>query len=85
MQVAVVGLDIAKHVFQLHGIDANGKVVAGLKKGGVDPSNEFDKRHSVDGLAGATLTSNGVNRLIKYWLGDHGFGPFLKNLKEAKA
>jgi transposase len=27
MQVAVVGLDIAKHVFQLHGIDTNGKVV----------------------------------------------------------
>jgi len=27
MQVAIFGLDIAKHVFQLHGIDTNGKVV----------------------------------------------------------
>jgi len=27
MQVAIVGLDIAKHVFQLHGTDAHGKVV----------------------------------------------------------
>jgi Na+-transporting NADH:ubiquinone oxidoreductase subunit C len=65
--------------------DANGKVVAGLKKGGVDPDNEFDKAHLVDALAGATLTSNGVNRLIKYWLGDDGFGPFLKKLKAEKA
>ena len=65
--------------------DANGKVVAGLKKGGMDPSNEFDKDHLVDALAGATLTSNGVNHLIKYWLGDEGFGPFLKKLKAQKA
>jgi hypothetical protein len=27
MQVAIVGLDIAKHVFQLHGVDSNSKVV----------------------------------------------------------
>src|SRR5579871_1992562 len=27
MHVAIVGLDIAKHVFQLHGSDAHGKVV----------------------------------------------------------
>jgi len=27
MKVAIVGLDIAKHVFQLHGTDRDGKVV----------------------------------------------------------
>ena len=27
MEVAVVGLDIAKHVFQLHGVDEQGSVV----------------------------------------------------------
>lgn len=27
MQVAIIGLDIAKHVFQLHGTDTDGKVV----------------------------------------------------------
>ena len=64
--------------------DANGKVVAGLKKGGVNPDSEFDRAHLVDALAGATLTSNGVNRLITYWLGDDGFGPFLKKLKAEK-
>lgn len=27
MKVAIIGLDIAKHVFQLHGTDASGRVV----------------------------------------------------------
>ncbi len=65
--------------------DAKGAVVAGLKKGGINPNSEFDKAHLVDALAGATLTSNGVNHLIQYWLGGEGFGPFLKNLKSQKA
>ena len=30
MQVATIGLDLAKHVFQIHGIDAAEKVVAAL-------------------------------------------------------
>ena len=40
--------------------------------------------HQVDGLSGATLTSVGVSNLVKYWLGDHGFGPYLKNMNEAE-
>ena len=62
--------------------NADGVVVAGLKKGGIDPQNPHEQAHLVDGLAGATLTSDGVNDLIRYWLGEHGFGPFLKNLKQ---
>ena len=27
MQVSIVGLDIAKQVFQIHGADANGKIL----------------------------------------------------------
>lgn len=34
--------------------------------------------HGVDGLSGATLTSNGVQHTFDFWLGEHGFGPFLK-------
>jgi len=37
--------------------------------------------HKVDGLSGATLTSRGVSNLVKYWLGDHAFGPYLKNMR----
>ncbi len=36
--------------------------------------------HQVDGLAGASLTSRGVDNLIEFWLGPLGFGPFLTNL-----
>ena len=41
--------------------------------------------HQVDGLAGATLTSNGVHNLVRYWAGENGFGPFLKKLSEELA
>ena len=34
----------------------------------------------VDGLAGATLTSNGVTNLMRYWLGERGFGPYLAKI-----
>lgn len=37
--------------------------------------------HRVDGLSGATITSRGVEYLIRFWLGDNGFGPFLKELR----
>ena len=41
--------------------------------------------YQVDGLAGATLTSRGVSNLLRYWAGENGFGPFLKNLQEELA
>ncbi|NVK54988.1 MAG: Na(+)-translocating NADH-quinone reductase subunit C [Alteromonadaceae bacterium] len=34
--------------------------------------------YAVDALSGATLTSNGVNNTVQYWVGESGFGPFLK-------
>lgn len=41
--------------------------------------------YSVDGLSGATLTSNGVTNLLRFWLGDHGFGPYLKQYQKGGA
>ena len=40
---------------------------------------------NIDGLAGATLTSRGVDNLVRYWVGESGFGPFLKNIAEELA
>lgn len=40
--------------------------------------------HKVDGLSGATLTSRGVSNLVNYWLGGHGFGPYLKKMSEVE-
>lgn len=37
--------------------------------------------YHVDGLSGASLTSRGVDTLVKFWLGEQGFGKFITNLK----
>ncbi|MEL7092352.1 MAG: Na(+)-translocating NADH-quinone reductase subunit C [Pseudomonadota bacterium] len=37
--------------------------------------------YHIDALAGATLTSVGVDNLVKFWMGERGYGPFLDNLK----
>lgn len=52
-----------------------------LVKGGVNP-NSPDSEHQVDALAGATLTSNGVSNLIRFWLSDRGFKPFLERVAQ---
>jgi Na+-transporting NADH:ubiquinone oxidoreductase subunit C len=39
------------------------------------------KEYHIDALAGATLTSNGVDNLVKFWMGETGFKKFLTNLK----
>lgn len=50
-------------------------------KGTVDP-NKPRAIYQVDGLAGATLTSNGVTHLMQYWFGNHAFKTFLSAAKE---
>lgn len=37
-------------------------------------------QHQVDSLAGATLTARGVEETINFWLGEQGYGPYLKKL-----
>ena len=51
----------------------NGEVAIQVKKqaGTQNP-------YAVDALSGATLTSNGVQNTLSYWLGDNGFGPYLQ-------
>ena len=39
------------------------------------------EEYEVDGLSGATLTSNGVNDMMTFWLGEHGYGKYLKKLQ----
>jgi len=40
--------------------------------------------HHIDAIAGATLTSNGVNNLVRFWVGEAGFKKFLTNFKNGK-
>ena len=55
--------------------DENGVPKISVVKGRAGPVSE-DPYH-VDGLSGATITSNGVTNLMDFWLGENGFGPYL--------
>ena len=59
----------------------SGDVLISVIKGSVDRSSSQAK-YQVDGLSGATITSNGVTNLLSFWLGDMGYGPLINTLKE---
>ena len=55
-----------------------------VAKGEVTPETA-QAEHKVDGLSGATITSNGVTALVRYWLGPDGFGSYLHQLRTEHA
>lgn len=59
-------------------LDDNGMPALKLVKGGARAGDEY----AVDGLSGATLTANGVQHSFDFWMGEMGFGPFLKHVRE---
>ncbi|MDH3740442.1 MAG: Na(+)-translocating NADH-quinone reductase subunit C [Hyphomicrobiales bacterium] len=59
-----------------------GEVGLGVARGPVVPGTA-ESRHYVDGITGATWTGQGVTNLLRYWLGEHGFGPYLKKLRRS--
>lgn len=59
----------------------DGDVRIDVIKGKVDPARE-GAQFKVDGLSGATLTSRGVDRMLDYWLGENGFGIYLRKMRE---
>jgi len=52
-----------------------GDVAIKIVKGGAKQGDV----HGVDALSGATLTSDGVEHTLHFWLGDEGYGPFIAN------
>jgi Na+-transporting NADH:ubiquinone oxidoreductase subunit C len=61
------------------GINDSGKPVIKIVKGAVDPSNP-NAKSMVDGLSGATITSNGVEALVNFWLSKNGYGRILSSI-----
>ena len=49
-------------------------------KGKVNPTDEAAV-HQVDGLSGATITTRGVSNLVRYWMGNDAFGPYLAKMR----
>jgi len=37
--------------------------------------------YEIDGITGATRTSAGISNMVRFWLGDWGYGPLLENLR----
>lgn len=61
-----------------------GDLVISVIKGRVD-TERAGSESQIDGLAGATLTTRGVDKLVKYWLGEQGFQPLISYLKSGEA
>jgi len=40
-----------------------------------------DGIHEVDGISGATRTGTGITKLLHFWLGPDGYGPYLQRLR----
>ncbi len=47
---------------------------------GRTPEGASDADYRIDGLSGATITSNGVENMVRFWAGEQGFGPYLASL-----
>jgi Na+-transporting NADH:ubiquinone oxidoreductase subunit C len=57
-------------------LDADGKILIEVLTGAVNPASPR-AASQIDGLSGATRTTRGVDQLVKFWLGEDGYGPFL--------
>jgi len=64
--------------------DEAGALRLGVARGKLTPGS-VDGEHMVDGISGATRTSQGVHGLLRFWLGDFGFGPFLERVRRGEA
>lgn len=58
-------------------LDEQGNLAITVVKGPAEPGNPYQ----IDGLSGATLTSRGVDNLVRFWVGDNAFGSLLAKLK----
>ena len=58
--------------------DDDGDLRITVAKG--SPTGEAAQYH-IDALAGATLTSRGVDNLVRFWMGEQGFEPFLGRIR----
>lgn len=58
--------------------NAQGEPAITVVKGQAAESSDYE----IDGLSGATLTSNGVENTFTFWLGSQGFGSFLNKVQQ---
>lgn len=54
--------------------DETGQIVLDVVRG------RAEGPYQVDGISGATRTSNAIGNMIRFWMGPDGYGPFLERL-----
>ena len=64
--------------------DDLGEPALAVATGASEPGSP-ETEHQVEGLTGATWTSRGVTNLLRFWLGDDGYGPFLRRVRENRS
>jgi Na+-transporting NADH:ubiquinone oxidoreductase subunit C len=47
-----------------------------------EPPAGADLTHRVQGISGATVTSQSVSELVRFWVGPRGFGPYLARIAD---
>lgn len=57
--------------------DPEGRYELDVVKSGTQVSADREQ-YTIDGLSGATLTTKGVDHLMQFWFGEHGFKPFFE-------
>ena len=60
----------------------NGSPDITIVKGTAPQGDKAAQDGKIDGLSGATLTSNGVQYLVNFWLGPKGYGPYLSSVSK---
>jgi Na+-transporting NADH:ubiquinone oxidoreductase subunit C len=63
--------------------DDNWQPAVEVIKGLAGPVAEDPYR--VDGISGATLTARGVSDLVRFWLGENGFQPYLEDFRAQRS
>lgn len=64
-----------------YGPEGNVRIELVKGKAGPPEASPFQ----VDALAGATGTSDGVTHMLHFWLGEHGFKPYVQKVRERGA
>jgi Na+-transporting NADH:ubiquinone oxidoreductase subunit C len=59
----------------------DGQVMIEVLRGSVEAGDPLAP-YRVDGISGATKTTQGVQGLVRFWLGENGYGPFLDRAAE---
>jgi len=64
----------------LRAFDVNGVLRLGVRISG--SAYDEDAAFQVDGISGATRTMQGVDGMLRFWLGEFGYGRLLQRLRE---